>query len=171
MALEIIVALIADRQDPFHRMVPEDEFARPYAERRKIRLAAEETETLATILQRAATGLGLSRPQELAGPLESMAHGRVAFYKPGDEEGFAPRALPRLHWAELVLVDDRGQAVFGIYDQRLWATLQHFFLIWAPLSFMPLLEQEALGGSLLDEGTLDRWVTANVELLEGGLYR
>jgi AcrR family transcriptional regulator len=54
---------------------------------------------------------------------------------------------------------------------RFWATLQHFFLIWAPLSFMPLLEQEALDGSLLEEATLDRWVTANVELLEKGLYR
>jgi TetR/AcrR family transcriptional regulator, regulator of cefoperazone and chloramphenicol sensitivity len=54
---------------------------------------------------------------------------------------------------------------------RLWATLQHFFLIWAPLSFMPLLEQEALGGSLLDEAILDRWVAANVQLLEEGLYR
>jgi AcrR family transcriptional regulator len=53
---------------------------------------------------------------------------------------------------------------------RLWATLQHFFLIWAPLSFMPLL-QEALGGSLLDEAILDRWVAANVQLLEEGLYR
>ncbi len=52
----------------------------------------------------------------------------------------------------------------------LWTTLQHFFLIWAPLSFMPLLEQE-LGGSLLDEENLKRWVTANVELLEKGLYR
>lgn len=54
---------------------------------------------------------------------------------------------------------------------QLWATLQHFFLIWAPLSFMPLLEREALGGSLLDETILDRWVTANVELLKEGLYR
>lgn len=54
---------------------------------------------------------------------------------------------------------------------RLWATLQHFFLIWAPLSFMPLLEQEALDGSLLDEAILDRWVTANTKLLKEGLYR
>jgi hypothetical protein len=53
---------------------------------------------------------------------------------------------------------------------RLWTTLQHFFLIWAPLSFMPLLEKE-LGGSLLDEENLSRWVAANVELLERGLYR
>ena len=54
---------------------------------------------------------------------------------------------------------------------RLWATLQHFFLIWAPLSFMPLLEQEALAGPLLDEKTLDRWAGANVDLLREGLYR
>lgn len=54
---------------------------------------------------------------------------------------------------------------------RLWATLQHFFLIWAPLSFMPLLEEQVLNGPLLDDATLDRWVAANVELLERGLYR
>lgn len=53
----------------------------------------------------------------------------------------------------------------------LWATLQHFFLIWAPLSFRALLEQEALDGSLLDEENLGRWVEANVELFEAGLYR
>ncbi len=52
----------------------------------------------------------------------------------------------------------------------LWATLQHFFLIWAPLSFMPLLEQ-VLGHSLLSDDILDRWVAANVSLLEEGLYR
>jgi AcrR family transcriptional regulator len=53
---------------------------------------------------------------------------------------------------------------------REWATLQHFFLIWAPLSFMPLLS-EALGAELLAPGQLDRWVDANVRLLEGGLYK
>jgi AcrR family transcriptional regulator len=52
----------------------------------------------------------------------------------------------------------------------LWATLQHFFLIWAPLSFLPLIEQ-ALGESLLSDEILDRWVAANVTLLEEGLYR
>jgi AcrR family transcriptional regulator len=53
---------------------------------------------------------------------------------------------------------------------RLWATLQHFFLIWAPLSFRRLLE-DAVGGSLLEPENLDRWVEANVELFERGLYR
>lgn len=53
---------------------------------------------------------------------------------------------------------------------RLWVTLQHFFLIWAPLSFMPLLDG-VLDGSLLDEGNLERWVEANVELFERGIYR
>jgi TetR/AcrR family transcriptional regulator, regulator of cefoperazone and chloramphenicol sensitivity len=50
-----------------------------------------------------------------------------------------------------------------------WATLQHFFLIWAPLSFMPLLEG-VLGEGLLAPSQLDRWVEANVRLLERGLY-
>lgn len=54
---------------------------------------------------------------------------------------------------------------------RVWATLQHFFLIWAPLSFRPLLEGDVVGGPLLEGGNLDRWVDANVELLRGGLYR
>lgn len=53
---------------------------------------------------------------------------------------------------------------------HLWVALQHFFLIWAPLSFMPLLA-EVLDGPLLDEGSLDRWVEANVELLRNGVYR
>lgn len=53
---------------------------------------------------------------------------------------------------------------------RLWATLQHFFLIWAPLSFLPLLA-EVLDGPLLDPDQLERWVEANVELLEKGVYR
>lgn len=53
---------------------------------------------------------------------------------------------------------------------RLLATLQHFFLIWAPLSFLPLLDG-VLDGPLLDERNLERWVEANVKLLEGGLYR
>lgn len=52
----------------------------------------------------------------------------------------------------------------------LWATLQHFFLIWAPLSFLPLLEG-VLGGPLLEPENQERWVEANVKLLEGGLYR
>ena len=53
---------------------------------------------------------------------------------------------------------------------RLWVTLQHFFLIWAPLSFLPLLAN-VLDGPLLVERNLDRWVNANVELLEKGVYR
>lgn len=52
-----------------------------------------------------------------------------------------------------------------------WATLQHFFLIWAPLSFRTLLEEEVLEGSLLEGEILDRWVEANIDLLREGLYR
>jgi AcrR family transcriptional regulator len=69
---------------------------------------------------------------------------------------------------EVDLLTEKG-ALRGNLDP-VWATLQHFFLIWAPLSFLPLLEQ-ALGEPLLSEASLDRWVAANVNLLEEGLYR
>jgi AcrR family transcriptional regulator len=69
---------------------------------------------------------------------------------------------------EIDLLTEKG-ALRGDLDP-LWATLQHFFLIWAPLSFLPLLEQ-ALGQSLLSDEILDRWVAANVTLLEEGLYQ
>ncbi|HEY0391661.1 MAG TPA: TetR/AcrR family transcriptional regulator [Solirubrobacterales bacterium] len=69
---------------------------------------------------------------------------------------------------EVDLLLERGALQDGL--DPLWATLQHFFLIWAPLSFLPLLEQ-ALGRSLLSDEILARWVGANVKLLEEGLYR
>lgn len=69
--------------------------------------------------------------------------------------------------AEIDSLAERG-AIRSDTD-RLWATLQHFFLIWAPLSFMPLLN-ETLDGQLLDGAQLDRWVDANVKLLKGGVY-
>lgn len=71
--------------------------------------------------------------------------------------------------AEIELLAERG-ALRADAD-TLWATLQHFFLIWAPLGFMSLLEQEALDGSLLDPENLERWARANVDLFSRGLYR
>jgi TetR/AcrR family transcriptional regulator, regulator of cefoperazone and chloramphenicol sensitivity len=78
------------------------------------------------------------------------------------------------------LMIEGGRAEVGALVERgalredtdlLWATLQHFFLIWAPLSFTALLDQEVLEGSLLDEPNLQRWVEANVRLLKEGIYR
>jgi AcrR family transcriptional regulator len=78
------------------------------------------------------------------------------------------------------LMIEGGRAEVGVLSERgelrkdtdlLWATLQHFFLIWAPLSFTALLDQEVLEGSLLDESNLDRWVEANVHLLKEGIYK
>lgn len=71
--------------------------------------------------------------------------------------------------AEIEALAEKGALKEG--TDLLWVTLQHFFLIWAPLSFMPLLEQEALGEPLLSEECLDRWVNANTQLFRGGIYR
>ena len=71
--------------------------------------------------------------------------------------------------AEIDALADEGALREGA--DRFWATLQHFFLIWAPLSFRALLEGQVLEGYSCDGENLDRWVEANVELLRGGLYR
>jgi AcrR family transcriptional regulator len=70
--------------------------------------------------------------------------------------------------AEIDALAERGALREDV--DRLWATLQHFFLIWAPLGFRHLLEEEALDGDLLEGRNLDRWVEANVRLLGGGVY-
>jgi AcrR family transcriptional regulator len=51
-----------------------------------------------------------------------------------------------------------------------WATLQHFLLIWAPLTFRRALE-DLLGAPLHEPPVLDAWARANVDLFERGLYR
>jgi AcrR family transcriptional regulator len=71
--------------------------------------------------------------------------------------------------AEIEALAEQGALRDGV--DLFWATLQHFFLIWAPLSFMPLLEREALDGPLLSDEVLDHWAGANVDLLREGLYR
>ncbi len=51
-----------------------------------------------------------------------------------------------------------------------WSTLQHFLLIWAPLTFRRTLEG-LLGAPLHQPPLLDAWAQANVDLFERGLYR
>ncbi len=50
-----------------------------------------------------------------------------------------------------------------------WRNMQQLVLVVAPLMLRPLVERE-LGGSLLDEQNFDRWMRANGDLLQRGLY-
>jgi hypothetical protein len=113
---EITVALIVSPDDPQRQMIPQREWERPYRDRRKVRLTADSSSSLADVMQEAIRRLGVAPEWEQ--PPSVPAYRRIAFYKPEDEEAFAPRAMPQLHWAQLVLVDDSGQAIFGVSDQR-----------------------------------------------------
>ena len=92
-------------------------FEMPYAQRRKVRLEVEPDESLAAVLERAAELLGLRPDPEMEGGFDPRSN-RIAFYKPEDEDGFAPRWVPRVVAHELVLVDRDGRAIFGVYDHR-----------------------------------------------------
>lgn len=115
---EITVALIANSEDPYRQRIPREEWERPYKDRRKVQLTVPSSSTLADVMRQAARKLGVAPPPEQEPPPSLPAYRRIAFYKPEDEKTFGPRAMPQLHWAQLVLVDGEGRAVFGVSDQR-----------------------------------------------------
>jgi AcrR family transcriptional regulator len=51
-----------------------------------------------------------------------------------------------------------------------WRNVQQILLIVGPLVLRPLVERE-LGGSLFEDENFERWMNANMDLLERGLYR
>jgi hypothetical protein len=50
-----------------------------------------------------------------------------------------------------------------------WRALQQLILVLGPLILRPLVERE-LGTSLYARESVDRWMAANVDLLERGIY-
>jgi TetR/AcrR family transcriptional regulator, regulator of cefoperazone and chloramphenicol sensitivity len=50
-----------------------------------------------------------------------------------------------------------------------WRAMQQLMLVVGPLILRPLVERE-LGGSLLSEENFSRWMDANLDLLQRGLY-
>lgn len=50
-----------------------------------------------------------------------------------------------------------------------WRAMHQLILVVAPLILRPLVERE-LGASLLDGASFERWMRANADLLEHGLY-
>ncbi len=118
MSVDVVVALIANAERPFETMALESEWARPYDERPKAELTVDEGQTLAEVLEAAAEQLDLRPPAEHYNPTFVGTYNKVAFYKPEDEHGFADRHVPRYLLSELTLIDDRGQAIFGVHNLR-----------------------------------------------------
>jgi TetR/AcrR family transcriptional regulator, regulator of cefoperazone and chloramphenicol sensitivity len=50
-----------------------------------------------------------------------------------------------------------------------WRTIHQMLLVVGPLMMRRLIERE-LGGSLLGKGNFERWMLANTDLLQNGLY-
>jgi hypothetical protein len=116
--MSVTVALIGDPDDPFERIASEDEWNRPYQERRKVQLQVAESDSLAHVLERAVDEMGLVQSADSQLPRFSGRYNGVAFYRPEDENGFAPRYVPRFLLSNLTLVDKQGHAMFGVNDLR-----------------------------------------------------
>lgn len=98
-------------------MLPQSEFDRPYGERQKVALEAKLDDTLASLREQAFEAFGFKVPDA------TYSHGQPAFgpspfFKEGDQDGFVGRAIPRMFWGQLTLVDDQGHALFGVHDHR-----------------------------------------------------
>lgn len=117
---DVEVALIADTDAPFEPgPIDERFYAIPYRERRRVKLKVDEAESLARVLSRAADLLGLKPlATHWTGDSLDMAHRKIAFYRPEDEEAFQPRPQGRMMLQELTLVDGQGRAIFGVHDLR-----------------------------------------------------
>jgi len=62
-----------------------------------------------------------------------------------------------------------GAGAIRTDSDPLWRALQQLVLIVGPLLLRPLVEQQ-LGGSLFEPGNFERWMRANADLLQHGLY-
>jgi hypothetical protein len=110
MALEVEVALVGNPADPQRAGVLDQSwFDMPYSQRLRVRLKVEPHESLASVMERAAGTMGLR--------LNARSN-RIAFYKPEDADGFVERGMKRVFANELILVDQNGHAIFGVYDHR-----------------------------------------------------
>ena len=95
MPVEVEVALIGDPERPMEAgVLDQPYFDMPYSQRRRVRFEANEDESLASVMERAAQMMGLVPPDWMGGQFYGRGN-RIAFYKPEDEDGFAPRAAPR----------------------------------------------------------------------------
>jgi hypothetical protein len=84
----VTVAVLGDPNHPFENFgasMPEEDFARPYAERPKLELEVEDDELLIDVLGRAAARLGI-RPAWSPDAREGIAF--VSFHVPQDEDRY-----------------------------------------------------------------------------------
>jgi hypothetical protein len=118
MAITVEVAVVGDPDEPIRQGVLDQSFFDlPYGERRRVRLQAEETDSLANVMERAAEAMGIRSGPWPGRPIDARSN-RVAFYMPEDEAGIAPRGMARVFAYELILVDRDGRAIFGVHDHR-----------------------------------------------------
>jgi hypothetical protein len=115
--MKVVFALISSGPDSQTQMLPAEEFARPYSERDRFTVEADPDETLASLRGKAFRHFGFDVPDSTS-KYGKAAMGPVAFFKEGDHERIKDRVMPRMHWGQLILVDDEGHAIFGVYDLR-----------------------------------------------------
>lgn len=112
MAVEVTVALVGDPDAPPPGAVSQTEFRKPWGERPATVLTVEESSSLASVIDQAAEQLDCRPWDGFATAHESFPF--IAFCDESD-----PTPLEERMTLELALVDEQGQAMWGVQDTRL----------------------------------------------------
>ncbi len=110
-------ALVSSGPDSLTSMLPQSEFDRPYEQRDRFTIEADPDDSLASLREKAYRHFGFEVPDETH-QYGRAAYGPCPFFKEGDQTGFVERAMPRIHWSQLTLIDSEGRALFGVHDFR-----------------------------------------------------
>lgn len=114
MSRTLTIAVVGDPEHAFDNLaMPEGELERPYADRRKVELEAEDNERLIDVLARAADEVGAADTPWGGSPSQGISF--CAFYRDEDHDGFRVEDVFGRLRTEVTLVDERGRALFGVY--------------------------------------------------------
>ena len=176
MAYDVTIAVLADWLPKFDPPFGDNGFATRYADRLKLQLAVEETETLASVYSRAlehwaprVSSDSQAFPQNL---LEIIYW--VWFYVPEDEFGFQDRYESA---RELILVDQAGRGRWDLgIDEIPYGHLvragEHGLLRGDPFRpYLPMLLPQGGGGFPVDwETLLTMWKILEGLVVARGVY-
>lgn len=97
-------------------MASEDEWRRPWIQRRTTQVTADTSDTLAVVLERAAEQLDVQPPADHHTKRYSGRSARIAFWRPEHDERGITADRSAMH--ELNVIDHEGRLRFGVYDLR-----------------------------------------------------
>jgi hypothetical protein len=110
MTLALTIGVVGGGMEPFRTPFPDEALEKPYAERLKVELTADEGESLGSVLERACRELGVTvEGWGFDSVLDAIW--RVGFYLPEDDERLLESRL--LFPQDMTVLDEKGRVTWS----------------------------------------------------------